>query len=85
MYINISKERVVNIVRKYWTETRMKTSRAKYKLCISMSDIKMFFKSPAFSALLTAIFSISWLILHKSKALLVSYPTALAFPTSCNK
>ena len=33
-------------MRKYWTKARPKTSWANSKLCISMSDVKMLFRSP---------------------------------------
>ena len=33
-------------MRKYWTKARLKHSWANSKLCMSMSDVKMLFKSP---------------------------------------
>jgi hypothetical protein len=34
------------VVRKYWNKERPKASRANFKFCISMSDIKMLLISP---------------------------------------
>ena len=41
-----SKHRERRIVRKYWTKARWKTNWANSKLCISMSLVKMLFRSP---------------------------------------
>jgi hypothetical protein len=35
-----------NIVRKHWAKSRPKPSWTNSKLCISVPDIKLFFKSP---------------------------------------
>jgi hypothetical protein len=79
MYIFISKGRRGIIVRKCWTIERPKTSWKNPQLCISMSVVKVLFRSPTpFSFVdCNTRFSLDWFHCLLS-AVLGRYPTALA-------
>ena len=45
IYIHLRRNKG-NVARKYWNKARPKTNRASSIFCISVSDIKAFFKTP---------------------------------------
>lgn len=47
IYMCIKKGRKGNLVKGYWIKARPKTIRASSKLYISMSNVKVFFRSPS--------------------------------------
>lgn len=64
-----------SIVRKFWTKARLKTSRAEFIFCISVSDVRVVCRAAAH------FFLLGWLHMW-SEALLGMYPTTLASSAS---